>query len=81
MGEQEIWLNATDLSAVRLRCSHCETEAVFSATDPTGPPNEIRCSNCNMVMAGATTIVSAYREFIRAVKTDSRGVRFLAKVG
>ena len=80
MGESEIWLNATDLSAVRLRCGHCESEAVFKATDHTGPSAEIRCPNCSMMMAGASQLIVAYRTFMGEVARQKRGARFLATV-
>lgn len=80
MGDHEFWLNAADISAVRVRCNHCESEAVFSGVDPTGPLAEIRCPNCNMLMAGAHDLVRAYRDFLAEVKRQKRGARFLAKV-
>jgi hypothetical protein len=81
VGETEIWLNAADVGAVRLPCGHCQFEAVFYGTDPSGPPSEIRCSNCNMLMAGAAELVKAYRQFIGEVTRDARRrVRFLVHV-
>lgn len=80
MGEYELWLNAQDIGALRLQCSHCRTEAIFATNDPAGPSPEIRCPNCNMLMAGADRLVLAYREFMAEVKRHQRGARFLAKV-
>jgi hypothetical protein len=80
MGETEIWLNVQDVSAIRLKCESCDSEALFSGTDSTGPPREVRCPNCNTLMAGAFALVTKYREFMRAVKDEQRGARFLAKM-
>jgi DNA-directed RNA polymerase subunit RPC12/RpoP len=78
MGETELWLNAQDVSAIRLKCAHCKAEALFSGTDETGPPSAIHCPNCSTLMAGAPALVRTYREFMRAVKEEGRGARFLA---
>lgn len=80
MGEHELWLNAQDIAALRLKCNHCDSEATFSGTDMSGPPDEIRCPNCNSLMAGAPELVVVYRQFVSEVRRQKRGARFLAKI-
>jgi hypothetical protein len=55
-------------------------EAVFAANDNAGPAQEMRCPNCNMLMAGATEIIVAYRDFMREVTRQKRGARFRANL-
>ena len=80
MGERELVLNAKEITRFRMRCDHCRTDVTFNAEADDGPREEVRCPNCNYVMAGVFPVAKAYRSFLRAMCETSREASFVVQL-
>ena len=77
MGETELVFDAKEITRFRLRCDHCKTDVTFNGEANEGPSEEVRCPNCNYLMAGVFPIAKAYRMFLRALRETSRPTSFV----
>ena len=77
MALMELWIEAKEISALRLVCDHCKAESIFVAGN-LDVDNEVRCSNCETLMTGGRDLLVDFERFLNSVKQTTRIVRFKA---
>ncbi len=77
MGGKELVFDAKEITRFRMRCDQCKTDVTFNGEADDGPTEQVRCPNCNYLMAGVFPVAKAYRTFLRALKETSRPTSFV----
>ncbi len=77
MDESEVRVRAGDVCWFSIGCTTCRSETPLNGRAERDPAEVIMCLNCGMPLAGANTVMAAYRTYLTELEAASLPVYLL----